>query len=282
MDAPSRTIQVSRDNLVFNVTESGPPDGEPVLLLHGFPQHSDSWNDMVGPLNEAGYRTLAMDQRGYSPGARPSGRRAYRISELVEDAAAVIDQAAGGRAHVVGHDWGAGIAWVLASTHPDRVHTLTALSVPHVGAFLRAMVTSVQGLKSFYMYLFQLPWLPELVLRRYGVWGLLRTGQTEERARRDMAALAAPGALTAALNYYRGMVFMDPRRADAPITRPTLFIWSDRDSAIDRRGAERTERYVRGPYEFHILHGVSHWIPEEAPIRTAELVIAHQRKHPHP
>ncbi len=263
--------------MAFNVTEAGPADGEPVLLLHGFPQRSDSWDALVPLLTDAGCRTIAMDQRGYSPGARPAGRGAYRISELAADAAAVIDHY-GGRAHVVGHDWGAAVAWTLAAAQPDRVRSLTALSVPHPGAFLRSLVTSRQGLRSWYFVLFQLPWLPEALLRRGLVAALVRSGQSGERAERDAAGLTARGALTAALNWHRAMPLLNPRRAGEPVRRPTLFVWSDGDVFVDRAGVERTERYVRAPYRFETLRGVSHWIPEEAPRELAAVLVPHLRR----
>lgn len=276
-----QATQITRAGLAFNVTESGPVDGEPVLLLHGFPQHANSWDALVPLLNDAGYRTLAMTQRGYSPGARPKGRWAYRISELVADAAAVIDHY-GGKVHVVGHDWGSVVAWGLGANHPDKLYSLTAVSVPHPGAFLRAMVTSVQGLKSWYMYFFQLPILPELVLRRLLVTGLVRGGQSEERARRDAAAFTGTDALTGAVNWYRGMPFLDPRHAGDPVRTPTLFIWSDNDTFVDPTGVQACAKYVDAPYQLETLHGVSHWIPEEAPEETAALLLPHFAKYARP
>jgi pimeloyl-ACP methyl ester carboxylesterase len=272
------TNQITRGNLAFNVTESGPRGGEPVLLLHGFPQHADSWDALAPLLNDAGYRTIAMDQRGYSPGARPLSRSAYRVPELVADTAAVVDHY-GGPVHLVGHDWGAVAAWAFAAAHPERTRSLTALSVPHPAAFLRAMVTSRQCLRSWYMVFFQLPWLPEWALR-HGMlrWFLEHTGQTPERARRDVEGLAGPGALTGALNWYRALPLLDPRRTGDPVRSPTLFIWSDGDIAVDRRGAEDCARYVQAPYQFETLTGVSHWIPEEAPRETAALLLPHLKR----
>ncbi|HEY2204597.1 MAG TPA: alpha/beta fold hydrolase [Pseudonocardia sp.] len=276
------TTQFVRDGLAFNVTEAGPADGEPVLLLHGFPQHADSWNALVPLLTGAGYRTLAVDQRGYSPGARPTGRRAYRITELVADAAAAIGHfsTGSGRMHVVGHDWGAAVAWALAAAHPEKVASLTALSVPHVGAFLRSMATTRQGLRSWYMLFFQLPLLPERVVRRQFVRILVASGQAAGHAHRDAEAFAAPGALTAALNWYRAMPFLDPRRAGDPVTVPTLFVWSDADRFVDRRSAEACARFVSGPYQFETLPGVSHWIPDLAPAETAAVLLPHLGRHP--
>lgn len=275
--APTR--QVSRGGLAFTITEAGPAGGEKVLLLHGFPQHADSWDQLVPLLTAEGYRTVAMDQRGYSPGARPKGRRAYRMPELVADSVAVIDAVApGGRVHVVGHDWGATVAWALAAAHPDRLHSLTALSVPHSGAILRAMVTSVQGLRFWYICFFQLPRLPEFLLRRHLYDVLQRSGQPPAAARRDSGSFTGPGALTAALNWYRAIPFVDPRASAEPVRTPTLLVWSDGDVAIDRHGAEACGGYVQAPYQFETLHGVSHWIPDEAPAQTAALLLPHLKR----
>ncbi|HWN35159.1 MAG TPA: alpha/beta fold hydrolase [Pseudonocardia sp.] len=271
--------QLTRDGLTFDVTEDGPPDGEPVVLLHGWPQHSDSWDAVVPRLTEAGYRTIRMDQRGYSPGARPRGRRAYRMTELMADAAALIDQY-GGSAHVVGHDWGAGVAWALATAHPVKVRSLTSVSVPHPGAFLRALVTSRQGLMSWYMLFFQLPWLPERLLRGQLARVLTRSGLSAAHARRDAARFTEPGAMTGPLNWYRALFLTNPRQASGPVRRPTLFVWSDGDTALGRHAAENTATYVRGPYQFEVLHGVSHWIPDEAPEQLASLLLAHLKRWP--
>jgi pimeloyl-ACP methyl ester carboxylesterase len=273
------TVQVTRGGLAFTITEDGPADGEPILLLHGFPQRSESWDEVVPPLVAAGYRVLRMDQRGYSPGARPTGRYAYRISELVEDVVAVIDHY-GGRVHLVGHDWGAGVAWTVGILRPEKLISLTAVSVPHVGAFLRSFLTSTQGLKSWYMYLFQLPLLPEWLLRRFWVRAMTRTGLSEAHARRDRAGLSGPGALTGALNYYRAMPFMNIREAFRPVETPTLYIWSDGDTFLGPAGANGTARYVTGPYRFETISGASHWIADEQPERLAELIISQVKAYP--
>src|SRR3954463_14957615 len=153
-----------RGDLTFDVRDAGPADGTPVVLLHGFPQDSSSFDRLTPALHSAGLRTLAPDQRGYSPGARPSGRAAYRMRELTADVLALLDAAELGSAHVVGHDWGGIVGWALAAWHPERGRTLTAVSVPHPAAMARAFVTSDQALRSWYMGLFQLPVLPEQLL----------------------------------------------------------------------------------------------------------------------
>jgi pimeloyl-ACP methyl ester carboxylesterase len=279
----------TRDGLTFDVHEMGPPDGDPVLLLHGFPQRGDSWHAVATRLAERGYRTLAPDQRGYSPRARPRGRAAYRGRELVADALAVVDELAGptARVHLVGHDWGAAVAWGLAARHGERLRSLTAVSVPPPAAYLRSLLTTRQGLASWYVYAFQLPGLPERVLGADGrpfsarlVAMLRRTGQSRAAAERDAAGLADPAALTAALNWYRAMFTEKPGGAAPPVTVPTLFVWSDRDSALTRQSVELVHEHVAGPFRYAELRGVSHWIPDEAPDQLTELLLEHLSEHP--
>jgi pimeloyl-ACP methyl ester carboxylesterase len=279
---------VQRDDLAFDVTVDGPGDGDPVLLLHGFPQRSSCWSEVAPLLAARGHRTIAPDQRGYSPGARPAGRAAYVLPQLVADAVAVIDGLAAepgrrGRAHVVGHDWGAVVAWALAGRHPERVRTLTALSVPPPAAYLRSLVTSRQGLASWYTYAFQLPWAPERVLgdRARFVALLRRTGQTRAAAERDAALLAEPGALTAALNWYRAVPLAGlPAGRRAPVQVPSQFVWSDGDAVVLHAAGRTAHRHVTGPYRYVELRGVSHWIPDQAPAVLADLVLEHVAAHP--
>jgi pimeloyl-ACP methyl ester carboxylesterase len=277
------TLTATRGNLRFDVQTWGSREGVPVLLLHGFPQSAESWAAVATLLADAGFFCIAPDQRGYSPGARPPRRRDYVLSELVADAVAVIDDVVGSdaRVHLVGHDWGAAVAWALAARHPERIATLTAVSVAPPKAFLRSLLTSRQGLASWYMYVFQLPWLPERMLgsgeRLRGV--LRRIGQPREVAARDAAAFADPGRLTAALNWYRAM-FVTPPSFDPKVTVPTRFVWSDGDTALTRQSTAHAQAEVTGPYEFIELAGVSHWIPDEEPGQLAEIVAAHAEAHP--
>ena len=271
----------TRGDLTFDVTGWGPADGTPVLLLHGFPQTAASWEPVARRLAAAGYRVVAPDQRGYSPGARPRGRRAYRVEDLVDDADALVAEIGGGPVHVVGHDWGAVVAWAFAALRPERVRTLTAVSVPHPAAFTRAIVSSRQAALSWYMYVFQLPGLAERFLGRPGrlAAALRRAGQSPENARRDEAALAAKGGLaaglTGAINWYRAMPFWEHRGLRLTVATPTLMVWSDGDVAVSRTAVDGTPRWVTGPYRLEVLPGVSHWIPDEAPQRLADLVLEH-------
>jgi pimeloyl-ACP methyl ester carboxylesterase len=264
-----------RDGFSFDVLDDGPLDGEVVVLLHGFPERATSWRRVAPLLHAAGLRTLAVDQRGYSPGARPRRRRDHRATELVDDVATLVELV-GGPVHVVGHDWGAFVAWALAARRPDLVRTLTAVSVPHPAAFQRALLTSSQGLKSWYMLLFQVPFAVELSARRRGGpfdKGLRQSGMTNDEIARCRAEVVEYGALRGGLSWYRAIPFADRELARRPTTVPTTFVWSDGDTAIVRRGAELTAKHVHAPYAFVELPGVSHWIPTQAPGPLAAAIL---------
>lgn len=278
--------QFRRGGLVFDVIDDGPADGPVVVLLHGFPQHNTSWEAVMARLTAHGYRCLAPNQRGYSPGARPLRRRDYRMSELVDDALALIDGSGADRVHLVGHDWGAAVGWGLALRYPDRLASFSPISVPHPVAFLRSIPTSRQGLASWYMYVAQLPRLPErMLLGRNGVGSritdaLLRSGQAPAHAQRDTEAMLEPGALTAALNWYRAMLLSDSRAIKHRVRVPTMYIWSDGDTAITAKPAHETARFVAGPYRFETIRGASHWLPDEEPDAVAELLLEWFAAHP--
>ena len=271
-----------RDGLTFDVRDAGPPDGEPVVLLHGFPQDSAAWDAVSPQLNQHGLRTLALDQRGYSPMARPRGRTQYTLKETVGDVLALLDAAGLESAHVVGHDWGGLVAWGLGAWHPDRLRTLTVLSVPHPAAMAKAMVTSDQALRSYYVGAFQLPFLPErLLLAQDGkaLRGMLRSGGlSREAAAHYVSRMQEPGALSAALGWYRAMPFQTRDRVGT-VRVPTLHVWSTEDAFLGRAGIEATSQFVDAPYRLEVLDGVSHWIPELAADRVAEFVTAHVRTH---
>ncbi|MFI7249520.1 alpha/beta fold hydrolase [Micromonospora chalcea] len=268
---------VDARGLTFEVRADGPEGGDPVLLLHGFPQHSGEWDAVTPALHAAGLRTYALDQRGYSPGARPADVGAYRIPELVADAAAVLDALGVTRAHLVGHDWGAIVAWGLAAAHPERVRTLTAVSVPHPAAMGHALATDPrQKMKSAYIALFRKPGTAERVLLALNAAALRKllsgVGDAEAVAR-YAEPMREPGALTAALNWYRAMTGAD-MKAVTPVGVPTTFVWSDKDVAIGRTAAQACAAHVTGDYRFVTLPGVSHWIPDEAPGPLAEAILA--------
>jgi len=267
-----RIHEFSNDGLTFAVTDEGPLGGEIVVLLHGFPQTSTSWHAVCTRLHAEGYRTLTFDQRGYAPTARPRGRRAYRMSRLVSDVAALIGTT-GGPVHLVGHDWGAGVAWATAVEWPKLVRTLVAVSVPHPRAFLGSMLISSQLLRSYYIGLFQLPWLPEFACRRPRLLARMLggTGMTPDQIATVRAEIVDSSALTTSVNWYRAMPFAHPRYL-RPVEVPTTYVWTTGDTALGRRGAVMCSRCVTGPYRFEVASG-SHWMPEEQPDLVTRLIV---------
>jgi pimeloyl-ACP methyl ester carboxylesterase len=271
-----RITSIRNEGLTFDVADEGPADGTPVVLLHGFPERSSSWRDVVPRLHDAGLRTVAMDQRGYSPGARPRGRRSYRMHHLAGDAAALI-RAVGGPVHLVGHDWGAAVGWAVAGRYPDLVRTWTAVSVPHPAAFARAMKGRSQRRRSRYMAFFNTPFLPELTAHRPGGrfdQAMRQGGMTAEEVARFRTEIVEYGALRHALGWYRALPLTKPGATDFTVTVPTTLVWSTRDIAIGREGVDGTARWVKGPYELVVLDGVSHWIPTQAPDACADAILA--------
>lgn len=265
-----RLATFSNAGFTFDVIDQGPLDGPVAVLLHGFPQRASSWQGVAERLNERGIRTVAPDQRGYSPRARPHRRTAYRIGELAGDISALIDTLDAGPVHLVGHDWGAVVAWTVA-TDTEPVRSLTAVSVGHPAAFLRSMLGS-QILKSWYIGMFQVPGLPERLLSDPVRGGRMLGGAGMTRAmtatfQRDIVEY---GALPGALNWYRALPFSG--LALGRVRVPTSMVWSDGDTALGRKGAELSERFVDAPYSLHVLDGLSHWIPDEAPDVLAEIV----------
>lgn len=266
--------------LEFGALAAGPPDGELVVLLHGFPQTAACWAEVAGALAAARYRVLAPDQRGYSPGARPAAVRAYRLPELVADVLALAEAAGEDRFHLVGHDWGGVVAWALAARHPERVVTLTSVSTPHPRAFAAALVTSAQLLRSAYVGFFRIPRLPELALGARGLRGLryllTRSGLAPEWADRYTRALAEPGALSAALAWYRAAT---PFSLRAPrVSVPTLYVWGSGDPALGPRAAITTGRWITGAYRFEVLAGAGHWLPEHHAGELGRLLLEHLRR----
>jgi pimeloyl-ACP methyl ester carboxylesterase len=264
--------RVETGGYVFDVRVGGPADGPPVLLLHGFPENATMWAGVEPALHAAGLRTLAPDQRGYSPGARPAEVADYALPRLVADALGLLDAYGLARAHVLGHDWGAAVGWNLAARHPDRVATLTAVSVPHPAAFGAAIRDDPdQGQRSSYMQVFRRPDAEELLLAQ------------DARRLRAMYApltdvdgflrpLTEPGALSGPLNWYRAMSPADLEGV-GPITVPTTYVWGDADLAVGRAAAEDCANHVTADYRFVELLGVSHWVPEQEPDTLAALAL---------
>jgi pimeloyl-ACP methyl ester carboxylesterase len=277
---PRELLQIDVGDLTFDVRVDGPEDGRPVLLLHGFPETSASWSAVTPLLAEANLRTYAPDQLGYSPGARPDEVDAYSAQNLAQVTCDLMTGLGLPRADVVGHDWGANVAWTLAAWHSDRVRSLTAVSVPHPAAYTAAFrADPEQKERSGYIRLFWQAGKAEQVLLEDDARRLRRmlsgsdgeTGVPAEAIDEYVAVLSAPGALTAALNWYRAM--SSATRVD-PVEVPTTYVWSDGDVAIGRTAAEACANHVTGDFRFVELPGVTHWIPEQAPEQLVEAILA--------
>jgi pimeloyl-ACP methyl ester carboxylesterase len=254
------TLALAASGLRFDAVAAGPADGRLVLLLHGFPQSARQWRRVAPVLARAGHRVVAPDQRGYSPGARPEGVAAYAMDELVGDVLGFADALGADRFDLVGHDFGAAVAWQAASRHPDRVRSLTAVSVPHPLAFTAALRSDPdQRERSAYMRRWRehTPDLDELRVEFGAIDGV-----------------APPDAVRAAVNWYRAQSAADLQGLDA-VRVPTLHVWSDRDSALGPVATHATGRYVEAPYRLVVLEGVSHWIPDEAPEALAAAILEH-------
>ena len=262
-------------------------EGPLVVLLHGFPEFWYGWRLQIPALARAGFRVVAPDMRGYNLSSKPEGVAAYDADHLSGDVRDLIHERGADRALLAGHDWGAAVAWITAINHPDVVERLAIVNVPHPRKFLRHLRQSPkQVARSWYMFFFQIPWLPERAARagdyrlfRRWAFGTARRPDvfSAEDLDRYAEAWSQPGALTAMINYYRAALRQSPRRADArlarPVQAPTLVIWGERDSYLvpelaepDRRDVPNLEGVVRFPE-------ASHWVQHEEPERVSELLI---------
>jgi pimeloyl-ACP methyl ester carboxylesterase len=270
-------------DLTFDAIADGPESGQPVLLLHGFPESGWCWRHVQPRLAANGYRVVAPDLRGYSPDANPPEPEVFAIETLVADVLGLADALGWASFHLVGHDWGGALAWHVAGRHPDRLQTLSVVSTPHPRAFLAAKHGGPsadgddQAERSSYMRVFREPGSEDLLLADDCAAlrvALEAAGLDVESIVHHLGRLADPVAMVGALNWYRGA---NPNDAAGmgPITTPTLYVWSTDDLALGRAAAEATGAEVDGPYQFVELAGVSHWIPEEAPDALTHALLAH-------
>lgn len=272
---PIENAQIHLDSawgpLVFDAVRAGSDDGEPVILLHGFPQNSSEWAAVIPALASRGYSVVAPDQRGYSSGARPTQVQAYRTPELAEDVISLIHALGWQSAHIVGHDWGAIIGWWVAALHPEVVRSLTAISVPHPGAFGSALLQDpIQREKSGYIGFFRNDPVKarDVLLRDGGI--TLRTmyegavSDTMLDTYLDFFGADDGAALTAGMYWY-GAMSEQEMMAVPKVSVPTTFVWGDRDIAISSTAANACSEYVTGEFEFRVLDGRGHWLPDEDP-----------------
>ena len=271
-----REVVIDIGDLSFDALIAGPSSGEPIMLLHGFPNTNYQWREQIVALSEDGFSVIAPNQRGYSSGARPKGIESYTSEKLVEDVRRIADALLWESFHLAGHDWGAFIAWEFAGKYPDRLRTLIPISVPHPEAFAIALAdpNGIQSEMSSYVEFFQQAESTSAFLTDSA--SLLKSiyesaGLSTEEMEPYLQVLGKPEALDAALNWYRANSFSLPldqatnRRSDTPdIETPTMYIWSTEDTALGRQGAELTSSFVSGEYRYEVFEGVNHWITEIA------------------
>lgn len=272
-------MEIAASGLRFTANVTGPDDGVAVLMLHGFPQSRHSWTRQAAHLAAHGFRCVAPDQRGYSPGARPPATEDYALDRITGDALAIMDALGVQRFHLVGHDWGGQIAWSTALRAPERVLSLSVLSRPHPAAFAEAWAKDPgqPGRSGHHRSLL----LPETLkaLRESGLKPF-RTmfqaqGVADATAENYIATLQQPGALEAAIEWYRAAA-SGLRNAEAPPARvPTLFVWGDKDATVGRYAAEATARFVEAPYRFVAIAGAGHFLSDQVPDRINALLLEH-------
>ena len=255
--------------------------GPLVLLLHGFPEGWISWRKQLPALAEAGFHAVAPDLRGYGKSDKPEGLDAYRVEVLARDVARLVEALGETRAHVVGHDWGGAIAWFFAMWHPDRLDRLAILNAPHPARYSRAMKRPAQLLRSSYIFFFQVPLLPEALLRA-GDFFLLRRlfrndprrpgAYSEDAIEQIVAAARQPGALRGMLAWYRAMVQRPTHTRWKPIERPVQVIWGEKDRYLGAEIAQPSPEWVPD-LRFAPLPEASHWVQADAPEEVNKLLI---------
>ena len=270
--------QLSVGEYTYDVRRAG--DGNDlVILLHGFPETSHMWLPLLEQLAANGYTAIAPDLKGYSPGARPEGAEHYAYATMAADILAMADALGQERFHLVGHDHGAGLGWFMAGRHADRLTSWSALSVPHIDAFAQAIAGNAeQRERSQYMTFFRQVGTAEAALSANdfaalrNIWSASAPEQVEEYVR----VLKQPGALTGALNWYRGGLTVD-RQPVGQISVPTLLIWGNQDQAIGRPGVTATPPLMDGPYRLVELD-VGHWLIQEAEADVLRETLAHLKE----
>jgi pimeloyl-ACP methyl ester carboxylesterase len=271
--------------LVFEVSAAGVDDAPLVLLLHGFCVSRHFWNHQLPALAEACYFAVAPNRRGYSVDARPDSRDVdnYRVDRLIGDALDIVATTGHGerRFHLVGHDWGSSLSWLIADRYPERLASLTMLSRPHPASFARAlkMPDGEQAHRSRHHHEFLDPAAGPRLLAENGAWvrtRLARNGVPEAAIAAHLSVIGNPSAMEAALAWYRAR---GERQPIGPTKVPTLFIWGDADDTVGRAAAEGTGEFIAADYQFAALPGVGHYAADQVPQQVTALLLDHLAKH---
>ena len=276
------------ENLSFNnggidlhAVAGGPEDGPVVVLLHGFPEFWYSWHRQIEPLAATGFRVIVPDQRGYNLSSKPVGVSSYAMPEVVSDVIAIADQLGQEKIFLAGHDWGAAVAWSAALLHPQRIAKLVVLNVPHPSVMRKFLSTRPrQFLRSWYMFFFQLPWLPEALFSAFnyhiGARSLLRSSRPGTFSAEDLAqyrlAWSQPGALTAMINWYRALFRIRIKLRNKTVRVPTRILWGERDDFLLTEMAHESLRYCTTA-ELFTFANATHWLQHEEPARVSDLLI---------
>jgi pimeloyl-ACP methyl ester carboxylesterase len=264
---------IETNGLKLHVAQTGPKSGIPVVLLHGFPEFWYGWRKQIPALVEAGCRVIVPDQRGYNLSDKPKGIKDYRVDELVKDIIGLIDALEYEKVNLVGHDWGAVVAWMLANQHPERLHRLSIMNVPHPAVMRRFLTRDIEQIRrSWYVFLFQLPWLPEMGMRRNdwrgAVSALRGSGKIHTFTNQDIEkykeAWSQPGAMTSMINWYRAAMRFQPKMInDSRIKVPTLMMWGMKDFALTHRMARPSMDYV-DEGNLILFPDATHWVQHDA------------------
>ena len=268
-------------SVTLHAVVSGRKDAPVVVLLHGFPEFWYGWRKQIEPLAAAGFRIIVPDQRGYNLSSKPRGVASYALKELVSDVIAIADQLGQQKIFLAGHDWGAAVAWSAALLHPERIVKLAVLNVPHPSVMRRYVYTRLpQMLRSWYIFFFQVPWLPEAFLSAFNFRAAAQALQessrpgtfSEEDLTQYRAAWSQPGALTAMINWYRAAVRYRIPFSDRTVRVPTRILWGERDKFLMAEMAHESLRYcAKG--ELFTFAQASHWLQHEEPDKVSEMLI---------
>ncbi len=279
--SPLETIYFQNGAVQLHAVAAGPKDGPVVVLLHGFPEFSYGWHKQIEPLAAAGFRVVVPDQRGYNLSSKPQSVAPYALTDLVSDVIAIADQLGQQKIFLAGHDWGAAVAWSTALLHPHRIAKLAVLNVPHPSVMRRFLSTRPrQIMRSWYMFFFQIPWLPEAIFSAFhfhmGTRALLRSSRPGSFSPEDLAqyraAWSQPGALTGMINWYRALFRHRVKFPDRTVHVPTRILWGERDAFLLSEMAHESLRYCTNA-ELFTFADATHWLQHEESAKVSQVLV---------
>ena len=288
MPIPLEDLTFHNGSIDLHAVAAGPPDGPVIILLHGFPEFWYSWHKQIEPLATAGFRVIVPDQRGYNLSSKPRGAANYALSHLTSDVLVIAGQLNAEKFFLAGHDWGAAVAWSVALLHPQRVAKLAILNVPHPSVMRRYLASNRRQLRrSWYMFFFQLPFLPEAAFTafnyRLGVRSFVRSSREGTFSPDDLAqyrsAWSQPHALTSMINWYRAAFRFRTQFPHSTVHVPTRILWGERDAFLLADMAHDSLRYCDSA-ELYTFANASHWLQHEEPARVSDLLIDFFRASP--